>query len=72
MRAKDRQRSGHRKRNEHLDAFIGVRGVDALYRELDSKGARIIRPLEERPWGQRDFSVEDPDGYLLCFSEATG
>jgi hypothetical protein len=24
----------------------------------------------ERPWGTRDFYVEDPDGYILCFSEA--
>jgi hypothetical protein len=25
--------------------------------------------LEERPWTCLDFYVEDPDGYLLCFSE---
>jgi hypothetical protein len=28
-----------------------------------------LRPLERRPWGTRDFYVEDPDGYILCFSE---
>lgn len=61
----------HRKQNEHLDAHIGVRGIEALYDELQSKGARIIRPLEERPWACKDFYVEDPDGYILCFSEET-
>jgi catechol 2,3-dioxygenase-like lactoylglutathione lyase family enzyme len=61
----------HRKQNEHLDAYVGVQGIEALFDELKSKGALIIRSLEERPWGCRDFYVEDPDGYLLCFSEET-
>ena len=61
----------HRKRNEHLDAHVGVRGIQGLFDELQSKGAHIIRPLEERPWACKDFYVEDPDGYILCFSEET-
>ena len=60
-----------RRQNEHLDAYIGVRGIEELFAELESKAARVIRRLEERPWGFRDFSVEDPDGYILCFSEET-
>jgi catechol 2,3-dioxygenase-like lactoylglutathione lyase family enzyme len=59
----------HRKENEHLDAYLGVRGVNALFDELTSKGANIIRSLEKRPWACTDFYVEDPDGYILCFSE---
>jgi len=59
-----------RKRNEHLDAFIGVQGIAALFDEVQAKGAVILRPLAERPWGCQDFYVEDPDGYILCFSEA--
>jgi len=61
----------HRKQNEHLDASIGVQGVDALFEELKTRGAYIIRPLEQRPWGRKDFYVEDPDGYILNFSEET-
>ena len=61
----------HRKQNEHLDAYVGVRGIEALFDELKSKGAKITRSLEERPWGQKDFYVEDADGYILCFSEET-
>jgi catechol 2,3-dioxygenase-like lactoylglutathione lyase family enzyme len=61
----------HRKQNEHLDAHIGVRGIEALFDELKSNGAHIIRSLEDRPWGCKDFYVEDPDGYILCFSEET-
>ncbi|MDX1486619.1 MAG: VOC family protein [Acidiferrobacterales bacterium] len=59
----------HRKYGEHLDAYFDVSGVEALYQELFDRGATITRSLEERPWGTRDFYVEDPDGYLLCFSE---
>jgi catechol 2,3-dioxygenase-like lactoylglutathione lyase family enzyme len=59
----------NRKQNEHLDAYIGVREIESLFDELAAKGANIIRPLEARPWGCKDFYVEDLDGYLLCFSE---
>ena len=59
----------HRKENDHLDAYIDVTGVDMLFAELERRGARIIVPLENRPWHCRDFYVEDPDGYIICFSE---
>jgi catechol 2,3-dioxygenase-like lactoylglutathione lyase family enzyme len=61
----------HRKQNEHLDAYISVSGVRGLFDELEARGARVIKPLEERPWACVDFYVEDPDGYVLCFSEPT-
>jgi uncharacterized glyoxalase superfamily protein PhnB len=60
----------HRRSEEHLDAYLVVSGVGELYEELVSRGAPITKPLEQRPWGTRDFYVEDPDGYILCFSEA--
>jgi catechol 2,3-dioxygenase-like lactoylglutathione lyase family enzyme len=61
----------HRKQHEHLDAYIAVTGVAILHDELQSRGASITKPLEERPWSCKDFYVEDPDGYILCFSETT-
>ena len=61
----------HRKQNEHLDAYVAVSGVRSLFSELQTRGAEVIKPLEERPWGCLDFYVEDPDGYILCFSELT-
>ena len=61
----------HRKQHEHLDAYLSVAGVGALHDELRSRGAHITRPLEARPWSCIDFYVEDPDGYILCFSEPT-
>jgi catechol 2,3-dioxygenase-like lactoylglutathione lyase family enzyme len=61
----------HRQQNEHLDAYIGVSSAAALYDELGSRGALITKALEDRPWSCRDFYVQDPDGYILCFSERT-
>ena len=59
----------HRRQNEHLDAYVAVTGVEALHQELQTRGARITKPIGERPWACVDFYVEDADGYVLCFSE---
>ena len=61
----------HRRQHEHLDAYVGVTGVEALYEELRSRGAKITKSLGQRPWAHKDFYVEDLDGYILCFSEPT-
>jgi len=58
-----------RRENEHLDVYFEVAGVDALYAELERRGARIAKPLGQRPWGCKDFYVEDVDEHILCFSE---
>ena len=60
----------HRKANEHLDAYVDVTDVETLFESLKSSGATITKPLESRPWGTRDFYVEDPDGYVICFSQS--
>ncbi len=59
----------HRKSGGHLDAFIDVSGVRELHEELAAREVPISRSLETRPWGTLDFYVEDPDGYIICFSE---
>lgn len=61
----------HRKTNDHLDAYIDVSNVDALFADLTSRRARVTKGLEDQPWQCRDFWVEDVDGYILCFSEGT-
>lgn len=59
----------HRHAGEHLDAYLAVSGVRELHDELRGRGAPITKPLAQQPWGTREFCVEDPDGYVLCFSE---
>jgi tRNA U38,U39,U40 pseudouridine synthase TruA len=45
----------HRKRNEHLDAYISVTGAATLHDELRARGALISKSLEARPWSYVDF-----------------
>ncbi|MEK6712201.1 MAG: VOC family protein [Nitrospinota bacterium] len=39
--------------------------VDAAYKELKDKGADILFPPRDAPWGVRLFMVRDPDGFLI-------
>ena len=41
--------------------------IDATYDELKSSGANIVEPLEKKPWGLRQFTVEDLDGNRFYF-----
>ena len=52
------------------DAYIWVNDVDALYGEFKAKGAKIIRgPEIVEEYGNKDFDLEDPGGYVLCFGQ---
>lgn len=50
--------------------MVFARDVDALYEELNGKGAIITMPPTDMPWGLREMKVADPDGNILRF--ATG
>jgi uncharacterized glyoxalase superfamily protein PhnB len=47
--------------------YVFVTDVDALYRELKSRGATIVNGPRDYPYGMRDFDVQDLDGNSLCF-----
>lgn len=57
----------HRRANEHLDAAAGVDGIEAFHAQCIANGVTIIKPLTTTPWDTKDFYVEDPDGYIVCF-----
>ena len=49
---------------------IEVTGVDRLYETC--RAENIVHPnapLEEKPWGTREFSILDADGNLIAFHE---
>jgi uncharacterized glyoxalase superfamily protein PhnB len=49
---------------------IRVEGIDELYDLCRSEGIVHPRaPLEEKPWGAREFAITDLDGNLLTFFE---
>ena len=68
---KNRAERKHRRKNQHLDAYAGVEGIDAFYEHCVSSGANILKPLAPTAWGTRDFYIEDPEGYILGFGCVT-
>jgi len=47
------------------DVFLWVEGVDELYQEHKTKGAKIFEEVADRPWDARQYVIEDPSGYHL-------
>ena len=47
--------------------WVYAEDIDASYQELKSLGANIVDPLEKKPWGLRQFTVEDLDGNIFYF-----
>ena len=50
------------------DAYIRMRGVKEFYESIYDK-VEIIRPLHKQFYGDWEFDVNDPNGYVLVFSE---
>jgi len=53
------------------DAYIRMEGVKALYEAVRDK-AFIRMPLTKQQYGDTEFEVRDPNGYVLVFSELIG
>ena len=43
--------------------------IDKYYAELKSKGVKIAADIKDEPFGVRDFSIKDVDGYQLTFNQ---
>ncbi len=52
--------------------YIRTNDIDTLYRSLLDKEIRIHPngPLETKSWGQKEFSLLDPDNNLLTFGQS--
>ena len=55
--------------NHSWFAHALVENVDEVYEELLERGARILTPIGDRPWGIRDFTVVTPDGHRIVFGQ---
>lgn len=51
--------------------YIRTDDIDVLYQDMLDKGLSIhpAGPLQTKPWGQREFSMLDPDNNLLTFGQ---
>jgi uncharacterized glyoxalase superfamily protein PhnB len=48
------------------DAYIRMRGVHALYDSVCHESF-VQMPLKQQPYGDWEFEVRDPNGYVLVF-----
>jgi uncharacterized glyoxalase superfamily protein PhnB len=47
--------------------WVFAEDIDATFDELKTSGAKIVEGLEKKPWGLRQFTVEDLDGNRFYF-----
>jgi lactoylglutathione lyase len=48
-----------------VEIVLEVGDVDEWHARVGASGHPIFEPLQDRPWGLRDFRIADPDGYYL-------
>ena len=48
---------------ETRSAYIVVPDADAVHARAVAAGAEIIRPLQDTPYGSREFALRDPEGH---------
>ena len=58
--------------NHSWFAHALVENVDEVYQEFNDRGAKILSPIADKPWGIRDFTVATPDGHRIVFGQLIG
>ena len=53
------------KARRSVDLYIYVADVDAYHADVVRRGVRVHEPLTTQWWGDRNFQVKDPAGYVL-------
>lgn len=56
------------KRGYGVELVIMVNNLESYYDEV-KKFAKVVEELEVKPWGLKDFRIEDPFGYYLRITE---
>lgn len=54
---------------EAWDGYVWVDDADALHAELRAANVTIVREICDQEYGCRDFTIEDCNGYRLCFGQ---
>lgn len=53
-----------------MHVAVRVNDLDAEHALLTQRGVDVS-PIHHQPWGERNFSFKDPDGYLWEYSQPT-
>lgn len=52
---------------ERQGVYVSIDDVDGHYARAKSGGAKIVRELQDTPYGSREYSARDLEGNLWCF-----
>lgn len=56
---------GRQPRGTGVEIVVQVDDVDAIFAEAQAAGLEVVKPIQDRDWGARDFRIADPDGYFI-------
>ena len=67
----DWKKGRNRKKGEGFRMFCMTKAnVDDLAKRFEAKGGRLDQGPTDQPWGVRDISVTDPDGFKITIAAA--
>jgi uncharacterized glyoxalase superfamily protein PhnB len=62
--------AGSKGQGEHTHSvMVRVKDVDRHYEIAVQHGTRIIQPPADYPYGERQYTAEDPGGHIWTFSQ---
>lgn len=50
-------------------AYLVVEDIDAYYDRVAGQGGEIIKPLQDEPWGMREFGLMTVDGHRMMIGQ---
>ena len=55
-----------------VNLYMQINGdIDEYHSELKNKGVKVVVDIKDEPFGIRDFTVEDINGYKLTFNQVS-
>jgi uncharacterized glyoxalase superfamily protein PhnB len=51
-------------------AYLHVADADCYYNDLKAKGADLLSPIEDKPWGMREFGLRTIDGHRITIGRS--
>ena len=66
----DWKKGRDRKKGEGFRIFCTTRkSVDDIAKRIKAKGGLLDHEPQDQPWGMRDISVTDPDGFKITIAQ---
>lgn len=50
-------------------AYLHTDDIDAFHAEIAARGAIVLQPPADKPWGMREMPVATPDGHRLMVGQ---